>query len=231
MLTGDMLRRSAHRFPDRPAIRCGRTTMRYRELDAAANRFAHALLGLDLAMGAKVAILSRNLPEYGVVFFGAARTGFVLANVSVRYAPDELAYVLDNADAAVLVYDGSLAGQVAAVQDRLPGIGAYVAIGDPGTVRGAVRFDDFLRGAPESAPDVALDEDDPFCMTYTGGTTGRPKGVLCSHRRARPRRTRWWSRRRSTSGTWLGSSRRCSMSPRSTSCSSPPFSRAQQRRF
>ena len=182
MLTGDILRRSAHRFPDRPAIRCGRTTMRYRELDAAANRFAHALLGLGLAMGAKVAILSRNLPEYGVVFFGAARTGFVLANVSVRYAPDELAYVLDNADAAVLVYDGSLAGQVAAVQDRLPGIGAYVAIGDPGTVRGAVRFDDFLRGAPERAPDVALDEDDPFCMTYTGGTTGRPKGVLCSHR-------------------------------------------------
>ena len=182
MLAGDMLRRSAHRFPDKPAILCGGTTMLYRELDRAANRLAHALLDLGLAKGAKVAILSRNLPEYGIVFFGAARTGYVLTNVSVLYAPDELAYVLDRADVELLIYDGFLAGKVAAVQDALPGIGTYVAIGDPGPVKDAVRFDDFVRRGPDTYPEIALSEDDPFCMTYTGGTTGRPKGGLCSHR-------------------------------------------------
>ena len=182
MLAGDMLRRSANRFPDKPAILCGETTMLYRELDAAANRLAHALLRLGLAKGAKIGILSRNLPEYGVVFFGTARTGYVLTNVSVLYAPDELAYVLDKADVEVLIYDGFLAGKVASVQDDLPGIGTWIAIGDPGAVKDAIGFEDFLRDGPETYPDVALSADDPFCMTYTGGTTGRPKGVLCSHR-------------------------------------------------
>ncbi len=64
----------------------------------------------------------------------------------------------------------------------LSGIGTWIAIGDPGAVKDAIGFEDFLHDGPEPYPDVALSEDDPFCMTCTGGTTGRPKGVLCSHR-------------------------------------------------
>ena len=71
MLTGEMLRRSAYRFPDKPAILWNGTSLSYRDLDARANQLAHALLGLGLKPGAKVAMLSRNRPEYGIVFFGA----------------------------------------------------------------------------------------------------------------------------------------------------------------
>ncbi len=182
MLTGDMLRRSARRFSRKTAIACGATLLDYATLDAQANRLAHALLALELPRTAKVAMLSRNLPEYGIVFFGTARTGHVLVNVSVLYAPDELAYVLGKADVSVLIFDGALAKKVAAVQDRLPKLRHLVAIGAPGTVAGAQAFDDFISGQSAASPDVAIDERDPFCMTYTGGTTGRPKGVLCDHR-------------------------------------------------
>jgi acyl-CoA synthetase (AMP-forming)/AMP-acid ligase II len=179
MLTGDMLRRSAQRFPAKPAIIRDDVRLTYAELNARANRFAHALLALGLERGAKVAILSRNLPEYGVVFFGAAKSGLVLVNVSVLYAPDELEYVLDKADAQVLVFDAAFADKVAAVQPRCARLAHLVAIGE---AAGALRFDAFIDGRADTEPDLALDERDPFCMTYTGGTTGRPKGVLVSHR-------------------------------------------------
>jgi acyl-CoA synthetase (AMP-forming)/AMP-acid ligase II len=179
MLTGDMLRRSAERFPDKPAIIRDGARLTYAELDAQANRFAHALLALGLGPGAKVAILSRNLPEYGVVFFGAAKSGLVLVNVSVLYAPDELEFVLNKSDAEVLVFDAAFAEKVAAVRARCPKLAHRVSIG---AAPDATTLEDFIADRPEREPRVALDERAPFCMTYTGGTTGRPKGVLCSHR-------------------------------------------------
>jgi fatty-acyl-CoA synthase len=179
MLTGDMLRRSAARFPDKPAIVRDDTRLSYAELNARANRFAHALIATGLPKGAKVAILSRNLPEYGIVFFGAAKSGLVLVNVSILYAPDELEFVLNKADAELLVFDAAFIEKVAAVRGRCPKLKHFVAIGPAPE---AIAFDAFLAERPDREPSVAIDEREPFCMTYTGGTTGRPKGVLCSHR-------------------------------------------------
>jgi acyl-CoA synthetase (AMP-forming)/AMP-acid ligase II len=180
MLTGDMLRRSAYRFPDKPAILWDGKATLYRDLDVSANRLAHALLSEGLEKGAKVAILCRNRPEYGAVFFGVARTGFVLVNVSVLYAPEELQYVLDKADVELLFFEQALTEKVAAVEGQLPKLRKTVVIG--GEAGGATTFEAYLQDRPEHEPDVELREDDPFCMTYTGGTTGRPKGVLASHR-------------------------------------------------
>ena len=74
-----------------------------------ANQLARALLALNLPRGATVGIVSRNLPEYGVAFFGVARSGLVLTNVSVLYAPDELTYVLVKARVRVLIFDTEFA--------------------------------------------------------------------------------------------------------------------------
>lgn len=186
-----MLRRSAARFPDKAAIVYrgpdGRRVLSYRALEALANQCARALLALGLPKGGKVSMLSRNLPEYGAVFFGTARTGLVLNNVSVLYAPDELAWVLAKSDTEALVFDAQSADKVAAVRARCPGIRRYVVLGRPSTglpaeLADAVAWDDFVAAHSTDAPEVALDERDPFCMTYTGGTTGRPKGVLMHHR-------------------------------------------------
>ena len=180
MLTGDMLRRSAARFPDKTAIIWGSEQIGYADFDARANHLANALLGLGLKKGAKVGIVCRNRPEYAIAFFGTARTGLVLVNVSVLYAPEELAFVLDKAEVEVLLFEDIFADKIAEARPTLSRIKTLVAIG--GAVDGATSFDDFIDGQPGSEPAVELAEDDPFCMTYTGGTTGRPKGVLTSHR-------------------------------------------------
>ncbi len=180
MLTGDMLRRSAERFPDKNAIIWQERAISYRDLDLAANRFANALIAMGLDKGGKVAIVSRNRLEYGIVFFGAARSGGVLVNVSVLYTAEDLAYVLDKADVEILIYEDAFSARIEEASRSLPRIREFIVLGEPRA--GARDFDAVLAAAPETAPAVAIAEDDPFCMTYTGGTTGRPKGVLASHR-------------------------------------------------
>jgi len=182
LLTGDQLRRSAERFPHKPAIVCGDERLTYAQLDAAASRFAHALLATGVAPQAKVAIFSRNLPHYGVVFYGTARSGLVLVNVSIQYAAPELQFVLNKSDAEIIVVDGALVSRVIEVLPDCPRLRHVVVAGAGPVPAGALSFEAFTADRPSAPPPVTLDERAPFCMTYTGGTTGRPKGVLCSHR-------------------------------------------------
>lgn len=182
MLTGDMLRRSAMRFPDKPAILWQGRSLGYRDLDASANRLANALLALGLAKGGHVGIICRNRIEYAVAFFGVARSGGVLVNVSVLYAVEELRYVLEKADVEILLFEDLFGERVAEVAPSLPRLRALVVIGTEGHGPEALRFDALVAAASADPPPVEIGEDDPFCMTYTGGTTGRPKGVLTSHR-------------------------------------------------
>lgn len=179
MLTGDMLRRSAERFPKKPAILWQGKSLSYGGLNAAANRLANRIVGEGFAKGAKVGIISRNRTEYGIAFFGVARSGCVMVNISVLYAPDELAYVLDKADVELLIYEDAFADKIAAVKADAPKLRKLVRIGGEGADED---FETFIAAGSEAYPQVEIHEDDPFCMTYTGGTTGRPKGVLCSHR-------------------------------------------------
>ncbi|MBL4758000.1 MAG: AMP-binding protein [Rhizobiales bacterium] len=180
MLTGDMLRRSAERFPNKPAVLWEGSELLYRDLNDAANRFANRLIGLGLKKGTKVGIICRNRTEYAIAFFGTARSGCVLVNVSVLYAPDELVFVLEKADVELLIFEDVFAEKIAAIRDRLTKVSRYLMIGKTGDK--AEAFDAFVAEGDAGYPDVEIHEDDPFCMTYTGGTTGRPKGVLCSHR-------------------------------------------------
>ena len=94
MLTGEFLRDSAQRSPERAALVDGGRRMSYRELDACANRFAHALLSLPLTENPKISILSSNRLEYAIAYFGAARCGYTLAHISTKITTDNLVYIL-----------------------------------------------------------------------------------------------------------------------------------------
>ena len=184
MIVGEILGRSARRAPEKTAIVAGSLRMSYRALDAAANRFADALIDLGLRPGDKIAIMAPNLLAYPVAFFGAARAGVVLAHLSVRSTTADIAYMLDKAEVRLLVVAEEVAAAAVAATAEATGLRQVVVIGDATAsgIAGAIGFDDFIAGRSEAPPDVVVRETDPVGITFTGGTTGKPKAVLVSHR-------------------------------------------------
>ncbi|MGE0747424.1 MAG: class I adenylate-forming enzyme family protein [Rhodospirillales bacterium] len=174
MLLGDLLRLAAARHPRKPALVFGAAVQTFAALEAAANRLAYAVIGLGLGPGDTVGILARNRPEHVAALFGVARTGCVLAALSPLSAPEELARMLALADVRLLLHEAEFAPAIAAIAPRCPALARTVVLGDD--------FEAFVAGMPADPPDRPVGEDDPVAMTFTGGTTGLPKGTVVSHR-------------------------------------------------
>ncbi len=164
-------------MPDRPAIAQGARRHSWAAFDERASRFAAALAGLGVEPDAKVALYLYNGNEFLESMFGTLKARGVHVNVNYRYLEDELAYVLENADAEVLVFHGALAETVAAVRDRLPRLRAVIQVDDGNpTLGGALAYEELL-AEYDPMPRVERSGDDLWFL-YTGGTTGLPKGVM-----------------------------------------------------
>jgi long-chain acyl-CoA synthetase len=198
---------AAVRFPARVAIRFFGGSITYRQLDAAANRFANALLGLGVSPGDRVALLMPNCPQMVVAFYGALRAGAVVVPTSPLYVESELEHQLTDAEASVVVCLSALFGKVQAVRRRLPMLDQVIVtnIKDyfPTSLRllfsiSKERKDGHYVNLPTDAkthwlrsltsratavdPGIAVGADDLALLQYTGGTTGVAKGAMLTHR-------------------------------------------------
>ena len=184
MLTAQILQQSARRHPDKTALICGDRRVSYGALAADANRFAHAVISRGIGKPHTIAIMSRNLPEYVVAHFGCAQTGAILVNLMTAYAADELVAILGATEAQLIVVEAAFQERIAQVMKALPSLSQIVVIGDSPAPRtgDCISFDDFIGGQPATPPVLSLLDTDPFAMTFTGGTTGLPKGAVVSHR-------------------------------------------------
>jgi acyl-CoA synthetase (AMP-forming)/AMP-acid ligase II len=179
VLFGDILRQSARRHPQKTALIGPNGETSYSDLDALSNRFAHAVASLGLSRGDAVAIMSRNVAEFAVAIFGIARTGCLLVNLSPAYGPRELIHILNKTRARVLIIEADLLDRILPLRSGLAHLEHLITIGaaDEG-----VPFARFIADRSSADPEIRLDANDPFILTFTGGTTGLPKGALCSHR-------------------------------------------------
>ncbi|MEE2760635.1 MAG: AMP-binding protein [Pseudomonadota bacterium] len=180
MLIGEILENTAAQLPDKPAIVAGGFSQSYRELDLAANRFANALVREGLGKGHNIAIYSANQPEYAAIYFGAARSGAVLAHMSVRFSIDELRHVIDGTDIEAIFVHAALVETLAGIRGDLPKLKRVIVFGRAVPAE-TESLGDFIGDALETKPDVAISDDEAFAITYTGGTTGFPKGVVAGH--------------------------------------------------
>ena len=172
LLLGDVVRRHARHRPEKIAYVIGPHRVTYRRLNQLANRFAHALRGLGVGRGDRVATLARNRLEYPALYFAAAKLGAIHVPVNFRYRADEIRYTLGQSAAGALVFADEFRDVVDALRPELPDLRATLALDEP----------DVLASASDAEPAALVDEQDPHVMLYTSGTTGDPKGALLSHR-------------------------------------------------
>ncbi len=183
MLIGDLLRRAAEKAPDKLAVDGGGERIDYARLDADANRFAQALAALGIGPGGRIAILASNRPGYAAAYFGAARSGAVLAHLSFRFTEDDIVYMLGKTDVEAVLVEEAYLKRILRVRDRLPGLRHVVVFGaDAAAPKGVLSLAALMADAPDTQPSAAIGADDPFAITFTGGTTGLPKAVLVSHK-------------------------------------------------
>ena len=186
MLSTDFLRLSARRVPHKTALIADDRSMSYSELDEASNQLANALLDLGLPKGARVAIQSTNRMEYPITYFGTARAGYVSAHISARSTANDLAFMLNKVRASVLFVDVDRESVASEALAQLAEPCRVIVLGDQrpmGKPQGRrVTFEQFVVDHPTTHPPTSVEETDPAAITFTGGTTGFPKGVLVDHR-------------------------------------------------
>jgi fatty-acyl-CoA synthase len=181
------LQRSAAVFRQKPAVLYGDRTWTYPELNERVHRLASALKQAGVERGDRVAYLVPNIPAMLEGHFGVPLAGGILVAINTRLNAEEVADILNHSGAKVLVVDTELARVVEPVREQLDHLQTIVNVDDvPGGVRlGEVEYEAFLAGGSPDPLDWPLDdEDETIAIDYTSGTTGRPKGVMYTHRGA-----------------------------------------------
>jgi len=164
--------------PDAEALTYGPVRWTWAQWDDRIRRVAGGLAALGLGRGGRVAFLDKNNPACLEVSLGAGLLGAANAVVNWRLAAGELDYVINDSGATVLFAGSELLPAVAAIRDRLPRVTEVIVVGGPDDT-----YEAFLGAAGRLADRTAeVSVEDLWLVMYSSGTTGRPKGVMLSHR-------------------------------------------------
>ncbi|MDP6815371.1 MAG: AMP-binding protein [Alphaproteobacteria bacterium] len=181
MTVGATLVRAAATWPEKTALVFEGRRWSFRQWNHEVNRAANAFAARGIGHGDRVAFLSWNLPEQVTGFYGLLKLGAVPVPINYRLAANEVRYIVDDCGARLLVFEEALRDSVMGIKDRLESVEGLILIGTTPD-RDEIRYDDFIAPASDREPAAAPGPDDTAFIMYTSGTTGRPKGVLRSHR-------------------------------------------------
>jgi len=181
MTLGDAFARSARKFPDKIACMDDDHALTYGRMNARVNRWAHALQGLDWARGTHVATLSNNCIPLMEVYLGNLKQGIVTVPLDSRGTMNDICFEAESTDCEALVFHRDFEGPAEELLSRRPHIKTAVCMG--GKVPAfAADYEDLLAKASAKEPETRLTEEDEAFLMFTGGTTGKPKGAILTHK-------------------------------------------------
>ena len=168
------------RRPDRSVRR-----LTYGELFSRARRLAGALRELGVQRGDRVATFCWNHHQHLETYFAVPSMGAVVHTLNIRLSAEELSYIANHAGDSVVIVDRVLLPAFERFRERLTSVREVIVVGEEGAgdlAPGSLDYETLISSAEPHSFDEQIDERDAAAMCYTSGTTGRPKGVVYSHR-------------------------------------------------
>ena len=165
--------------PSSPALFQDDVRLTYADLEARCNRVATALQRLGVGAGDRVALMFSNDFRFLESLLGPMRLGAVSVPLNTRMGDEALRYVVEDAEATVLIANRNLAERARAMAGTVGRLKHVVVDGAPG--EGLITYDDFLASGSPALPRRATGFDEVCMQPYTSGSTGKPKGVLLTH--------------------------------------------------
>ena len=162
----------ARRTPEKIALICQDKSFTYAELAERINRVANAAAGIGLEIGKNAAIIAPNRIEYIEIGCGISDTGAAIATPNPRLSGKEISAICNDAEARLIFYDPSCAARID--RDTFEFAEHFIELGP--------EYEAWIASAAPDYVDRKVSEKATFCIPYTSGTTGRPKGVMIPHR-------------------------------------------------
>jgi len=183
MNAADLLSKRANLTPDREALYDLHTNKRYTfaELNARANRAANFLRDkYDVQKGERVSILAQNCLPFVDLLFGLGKIGAIFAPLNWRLTARELVYIVNDLQPKVLICGPEYVSVLEEMRDEID-VEHFISL-EGVQIADTEDYDDLLEQAEGSEPErPAIDPDDAYCILYTSGTTGKPKGAVLPH--------------------------------------------------
>lgn len=179
----EIFEQTVRRHPGREALVCPQQGLRltYEQWEGQVNQLANAMLKSGIAKGDRISTFLYNTGEFATTMLAAAKVGAVFNPVNYRLSPAELAFILNDSESKLLVFEDAVKDKVARALPLIKTVKMFLYAGDK-CPEVAVPFQKFYQYVRYNSPPVQVSENDWCSIIYTSGTTGKPKGVIHRHR-------------------------------------------------
>ena len=185
MILTETLKKACEFFPKKEAIICGGKRWTYQEFYDRIRRLSVCLKDLGVGKDDKVAILLPNCHYFLEAYYGIAQIGAISVPINYRLSPGEVAFILEDSESRVLIADPIFEKQVEVIREKTGRVKRFLWTGEERAFSGPLDLNveqALQRIGADSPPEISISAEDTAQIYYTSGTTGRPKGVMLSHK-------------------------------------------------